>query len=205
MQGFEIKHFLSNNQWVGGAAVSSSEDDDGTGLIQVDLSAEGHRLICEQGMDVFTQKIHERLPSMYARSDCWEIRPLKDSVFEAHTNVPHFKLPDILSWINEASQHTLLLEVCPQMSIFEGHFPDNPILPGIVQLHWAVGISMGVYSFNDAPFEIKRLKFKNIVQPPRVLELVLKKPGANEINFQFSSPGQLHSMGCFVIGEEPAC
>ena len=113
-----------------------------------------------------------------------------------------FKLPQITSWVKESARDVFLLDVSTDLEVFKGHFPGNPILPGIVQVHWAVGISMAVFSFRDAPFEIKRLKFKSIVQPPRVLELVLSRNAAGEILFKFTSTGQVHSMGCFVIEEE---
>jgi 3-hydroxymyristoyl/3-hydroxydecanoyl-(acyl carrier protein) dehydratase len=117
----------------------------------------------------------------------------------------HFNLPKLVSHVEKDEKQVFLLEVSPGLGIFEGHFPENPILPGIVQLHWAVGIATAVYSFQHTPFEIKRLKFKNIVQPPRTLELTLARSADNEIEFKFTSTGQVHSMGCFVIEEEPRC
>jgi 3-hydroxymyristoyl/3-hydroxydecanoyl-(acyl carrier protein) dehydratase len=116
-----------------------------------------------------------------------------------------FDLPKVLSRVEEASGLVLMLDVVPEMKVFEGHFPGNPILPGIVQLHWAVGIAMAEYAFRDAPFEIKRLKFKSIVQPPRVLELTLCRSTENEVEFKFTSTDQVHSMGCFVVEEASQC
>ena len=43
---------------------------------------------------------------------------------------------------------------------FQGHFPGQPVLPGIVQLHLAVLVCRALYGFDDAPQEVKRLKFK---------------------------------------------
>ena len=105
---------------------------------------------------------------------------------------------------NEPYQR-LLFEISPDLGWFQGHFPGDPVLAGVVQLHWAVGISLALFNFNDIPAEITRLKFKNIVTPPRTLELALNKAGENEVQFEFTSLGQTHSLGRMIFEGELSC
>lgn len=205
MQGSEIVLFLKNNQWISAAVASTSTNGNGFNVIQVDVSPEGHKLICEQGMHEFEQKVLERMPEPFMDENSWEIRPVRDGFFESHEFIQQHKIPRVLSWVNEQPLHKLLLDISPEMDCFQGHFPGNPILPGIVQLHWAIGFSISLLGFSEVPFDIKRLKFKNIIQPPSVLELVLSKAPTNMVQFQFNSVGQIHSMGCLVFKEDTLC
>lgn len=113
--------------------------------------------------------------------------------------------PGIISWTQGLSDHRLLLDVSSDLEFFEGHFPGNPILPGIVQLHWAVGVSKSLFKFEGIPHEVKRLKFSNIVQPPSVLELHLNQKSETGVEFQFTSCGRVHSMGSLVFRDDLSC
>jgi len=97
------------------------------------------------------------------------------------------------------------LDVSPDMSWFRGHFPDMPILPGVVQLHWAVIVARAVFDFPDSPLEFKRLKFKNVVIPPQVLELSVSVPAPNEVQFEFHSPEVQYSQGRLVFAASATC
>ena len=205
MHDAAVSQFLKDNKWVSAAVASTPTRGNGANVIQVDISPEGHQLICEYGMREFEQKVLERLPKPFKDEESWEIRPVRDNFFDSHEFIQQHKIPRVLSWVDELSRYKLLLEISPEMECFQGHFPDNPILPGIVQLHWAIGFSMALFGFSEVPFDIKRLKFKNIVQPPSVVELVLSKSSANTIQFQFNSVGQIHSMGRLVFKEDMSC
>jgi 3-hydroxymyristoyl/3-hydroxydecanoyl-(acyl carrier protein) dehydratase len=205
MEGSEVGLFLKNNQWISAAVASASTSGNGTNVIQVDISPEGHKLICEHGMHEFEQKVLERIPESFMDEESWEIRPVRDGFFNSHEFLQQHEIPRVLSWVNEQPRQKLLLDISPEMNCFQGHFPGNPILPGIVQLHWAIGFSISLLGFSEAPYDIKRLKFKNIVQPPSVLELVLSKAPTNMVQFQFNSVGQIHSMGCLVFKEDMSC
>jgi 3-hydroxymyristoyl/3-hydroxydecanoyl-(acyl carrier protein) dehydratase len=97
------------------------------------------------------------------------------------------------------------LDVPLDMSWFRGHFPGQPILPGVIQLHWAVIIARALFGFAGSPQEIKRLKFKKVVIPPRVLELSISKPVPDEVQFEFFGPDVQHSQGRLVFADDAAC
>ncbi|MEM1231037.1 MAG: hypothetical protein AAGI15_10905 [Pseudomonadota bacterium] len=80
---------------------------------------------------------------------------------------------------------------------FAGHFPDAPILPGIVQLQWAVELAeaLAPQRYGTAAFlGLARVKFKRPVQPPAELEFELRTaPGT--ITVRVHSAAGLHTEG----------
>jgi 3-hydroxymyristoyl/3-hydroxydecanoyl-(acyl carrier protein) dehydratase len=97
------------------------------------------------------------------------------------------------------------LEITPGLAWFHGHFPGNPILPGVVQLHWAVLISQSIFGFSVDPVEIKQLKFKSVVTPGGVLELTLTRRDENIVEFGYSSLDLQHSQGRLIFDEAASC
>jgi len=97
------------------------------------------------------------------------------------------------------------LGISEDLSWFRGHFPDMPILPGVVQLHWAVVVARAVFEFPDSPLEVKRLKFKNVVIPPMELELSVCVHEPNEVQFEFHSSDEKYSLGRLVFASSATC
>ncbi|MDH3547726.1 MAG: hypothetical protein OEQ16_00080 [Gammaproteobacteria bacterium] len=109
--------------------------------------------------------------------------------------------PHVLSITDESPHTRVLLEVSSDLCWFRGHFPGQPVLPGIVQLHWATLVCRALYGFTNVPHEVKRLKFKKVVVPPRTLELVVSQQGEHEVLFRFSSLGDVNSEGKILFSE----
>jgi len=97
------------------------------------------------------------------------------------------------------------MDISQDLSWFRGHFPDMPILPGVVQLHWAVIVARAVFEFSDSPLEIKRLKFKNVVIPPQELELSVSVHALTEVQFDFHSSDDQFSLGRLVFASGTTC
>jgi len=202
---FEVQGFLDANTWISKATISSRSIEKGIRRIQIELSPAGHYLIRDSGMQEFSQRIHSQLQVWCDEEIGWEIRPVRGQNWSQEILDSERNLPRILSWIDEFSQQRLLMEVSPDLSYFRGHFPGNPVLPGVVQVHWAVVFSCKLYGVCEVPPEIKRLKFKSVVAPPRIMELSLSRPGANEVQFEYSSLGQQHSLGRLIFTAEDPC
>jgi len=92
-----------------------------------------------------------------------------------------------------------ILYVDPSLPVFAGHFPGNPILPGIVQIDWAV--STAQEAFEESPAArfsgMSQIKFKAPVAPGTWLRLTLSLAGLT-VNFSYSdgatacTQGRLH-------------
>jgi len=114
-------------------------------------------------------------------------------------------LPKILKRAaGEEPVFTLFLE--PEHLVFQGHFPGNPILPGVVQVEWA--IRLGAEAFGDlGTFRgLERLKFQEITHPGETLELRLAfgaTPTAGRLRFTFAGASGPKSSGVAVFAPRP--
>jgi 3-hydroxymyristoyl/3-hydroxydecanoyl-(acyl carrier protein) dehydratase len=70
-------------------------------------------------------------------------------------------------------------------SWFKGHFPGEPILPGIAQLEL---VSQAVQAVSDAPLRVagmRRVRFKQVVRPDDKLEITVNPPTRGRTGFAF--------------------
>ncbi|MDJ0812338.1 MAG: hypothetical protein QNJ23_01305 [Woeseiaceae bacterium] len=109
--------------------------------------------------------------------------------------------PAVVSVTLSDGRVTVELEVTPDLAWFRGHFPDQPVLPGVIQLHWAAEVAAILFDLDGPPQHIKRLKFSNVIVPPRVIELSLEKHGDREVQFHLQGDGLQHSQGRLVFAE----
>lgn len=56
---------------------------------------------------------------------------------------------------------------------FEGHFDDFAILPGVVQLHWAIGLARAYLPVDECLPAEMQIKFRQPIRPEARLVLVL--------------------------------
>ena len=92
------------------------------------------------------------------------------------------------------------LDVRRERAVFDGHFPDSPILPGVAQLDWVMalaGLHLGVKQRAAPRF---RVKFQRAVVPPAMLalELRLDRPRAR-LHFIYRRDGTLVSQGSILL------
>lgn len=58
---------------------------------------------------------------------------------------------------------------------FAGHFPDDPILPGIAQLDMVADLIALLRKDNTRPKGLSRVKFRKIVRPGEVLDIQVEQ------------------------------
>ena len=109
--------------------------------------------------------------------------------------------PRVVALDEDDDQLRLSLDVSPELSWFQGHFPGEPVLPGIIQVHWASEVASILFDLEGPPQHIKRLKFSNVIVPPRIIELTLARHGDREVQFQVQGEGLQHSQGRLVFPE----
>ena len=76
----------------------------------------------------------------------------------------------------------------------------HAILPGVVQVHWAIhfGAELG---YRPKKFTgLARVKFKAVVQPPTILKLELVATG-HGLRFTYTADDTLHSTGTVRFGD----
>jgi len=91
---------------------------------------------------------------------------------------------------SETVEAIVRLQVGNDLVWFDGHFPDQPVLPGVVQVHWAGVIASHVFAVPVVSERLTRLKFKSPVLPDQTLELTLalnRKKGLVSFNYRFDA------------------
>ena len=84
---------------------------------------------------------------------------------------------------------------------FEGHFPGQPILPGIVQLKWAIEAAARLVEAPGGLRMIQQLKFKQPIRPGTTLELTLERVDEGRaVVFRYESAAGEHSSGRLCYG-----
>lgn len=90
----------------------------------------------------------------------------------------------------------LELAIPHDLLYFRGHFPGVPVLPGVVQVHWAMQFAR---TRLDVPGEfagIEGLKFQQVVVPGQAVSLLLEyRADRGSLSFCYSSAAGTHSRG----------
>ena len=79
---------------------------------------------------------------------------------------------------------------------FDGHFEDMPILPGVVQIHWAIELACEHLKIEGEFIGVDILKFKQIISPGYLVEIkAIYDPLKGILNFTYTSEQGNHSVG----------
>jgi len=82
------------------------------------------------------------------------------------------------------------------LAIFGGHFPTIPILPGVVQVDWAVNLARAHFQVGGRFKGVTATKFRRLVQPGMNLALTLEhRPESGELRFEYLLGDALVSTG----------
>jgi len=97
---------------------------------------------------------------------------------------------------------TLSLTVNAQLSYLEGHFPDKPVVPGVVQVHWASILAHKLFTISGAFLKMENVKFQSMILPDQTVELTLTNHAEKQqVAFNYSlgsntvSEGKLYFHG----------
>jgi 3-hydroxyacyl-[acyl-carrier-protein] dehydratase len=99
------------------------------------------------------------------------------------------------------NQVSLDLHIPIELDYFVGHFPNLPVLPGVVQVDWAVRYARQYFSFEGSFSALEHLKFQSLVLPDATLELLLNWNALkNQLEFSFATSERTYSSGRIVFG-----
>jgi acyl-coenzyme A synthetase/AMP-(fatty) acid ligase len=103
----------------------------------------------------------------------------------------------------ESEPGRLLLElvVPPDLLYFDGHFDVAPVLPGVVQVDWAIFYGRRHFALPAAFRGIQALKFQQMIQPGVAVRLELVHEQAKEcLHFRYLSDAGAHASGRILFG-----
>ncbi len=83
--------------------------------------------------------------------------------------------------------------VAPDLVYLDGHFPGHPIVPGVVQLDWAIGLAREHLGLDRAPSGVPVVKFRAPLLPEQ--DFALTVHAGRSLSFQIDSDGGVVSSG----------
>jgi 3-hydroxymyristoyl/3-hydroxydecanoyl-(acyl carrier protein) dehydratase len=109
---------------------------------------------------------------------------------------PDVKDPVVIDITRSEGRVDLTLTIPEELVYFRGHFPGFAVLPGVIQLDWALSFGKRYLPLQDASPQTVRVKFRKLIQAgDRVTLGITHLPARNRIEFIYSSMGDVCSSG----------
>ena len=86
---------------------------------------------------------------------------------------------------SDDDQMILDAEVLPDSPWFDGHFPENPILPGIAQLEMAMDTIRLAGKRNLSVTGFRKVRFKRVIRPGEKLKVVITPKKSKKWSYAF--------------------
>ena len=103
--------------------------------------------------------------------------------------------PVVLSWT--ATERTLDAELAfpPDGGWFDGHFPESPILPGVVQLIVLRRFALRAFGRFPGVSQWRKVKFRRLVRPGERVRLKVERRDECSLAFEYSVGAKVASSG----------
>jgi acyl-CoA synthetase (AMP-forming)/AMP-acid ligase II len=102
----------------------------------------------------------------------------------------------------DADAAMLVLPLEPDLVAFDGHFPQAKILPGVVQLDWAIHYAREAFAMPPRFERMDALKFQHVARPGDRLQLTLGWDAVKSVlSFRYVSDHGVHASGRVVFGD----
>jgi acyl-coenzyme A synthetase/AMP-(fatty) acid ligase/3-hydroxymyristoyl/3-hydroxydecanoyl-(acyl carrier protein) dehydratase len=109
---------------------------------------------------------------------------------------PRTQAPDLIAQEQHEDEWRLQLIVPLDLAHFPGHFPGTPILPGVVQIDWAINLAKRLMDLPPRFAGMEVLKFQQLVRPGDRLSLTLRfDPERSKLHFAYRNGDAACSSG----------
>jgi 3-hydroxymyristoyl/3-hydroxydecanoyl-(acyl carrier protein) dehydratase len=116
-------------------------------------------------------------------------------------------MPVVVSARVDERRAVYAIDIDADLHAFEGHYPGNPILAGVVQVDWVMRFAREAFADAPQPVDwnafsgIDQLKFHQIIRPGERLELHLDWSAATgKLAFSYESEAGRKSAGQIRLG-----
>ncbi|WP_312997771.1 AMP-binding protein [Pseudomonas sp.] len=111
------------------------------------------------------------------------------------------KAPEVLEQSASDGEWSLQLSVPPDLAYFSGHFPKAPVLPGVVQVEWALNLGRQWLKLDGAFAGMEVLKFQQLVRPGDEIQLHLRFDAERgKLYFAYRNDTATCSSGRILLG-----
>lgn len=102
--------------------------------------------------------------------------------------------PVVLSQSQSSDDHIWELEFPPELACFKGHFPEQPIYPGVGQIGFLQYFAKLIWSDLQWCQGYEQLKFQNLIRPYTVVQLKLSRKD-HKVNFELRDSEHILASG----------
>ena len=181
-----LEQALVNHDWVAEARLGVIHENRASLGALLVLSDSGLYALREHGRRALTHSLRQHLSQhceALALPRRWRLLrqlpltsqgKLPQAQVDALLLAPRPKLPQVLSQTETDGQWTLNLSIPPDLAFFSGHFPKTPVLPGVVQVDWALALGQQLLDLPPRFAGMEVLKFQQLVRPGDAIELTLR-------------------------------
>lgn len=205
----DIENKIQQHPWVAQVRVISLDQHGGRSAALVVLNSEGNNQLINTGKRQINIELSRSLESQVERIALprywryWDSIPCNQqgktthaelvSLFDDNNKPQH---PLVVHTDDAENQRELTLFIRHNTSWFDGHFPGRPILPGVVQTHWAHHYAEQAFGVLGTFSHLEMIKFQHVISPGKQLQLQLKwNPEKLKLSFSYQQGSQKFSSG----------
>ncbi|MGN8345449.1 AMP-binding protein [Pseudomonas sp. SMV71] len=208
-----LEQALTAHEWVSEARLGVVQENRASLGALLVLSEAGLRTLRNQGRRAVTEGLRRHLSGhceTLALPRRW--RWLRQLPLNAQGKLPQAeveallmasrpKAPEILEQVETAGEWNLQLVVPPDLAYFSGHFPTAPVLPGVVQVDWAMSLGRQLLDVPPRFIGMEVLKFQQLVRPGDEIQLSLRfDRERGKLYFAYRNDTAACSSGRIVLG-----
>ncbi len=209
-----LESALSEHPFVSEARLSVIEDNRAFLAALVALSDAGLHVLRNQGRRALTQALRKHLAQycealalprrwrLVRQMPCNAQGKLPQAQLEALLRTPRCLTPERLGERQEDDQWHLELGVPVDLAHFSGHFPQTPVLPGVIQIDWAISLARQLIENLPPRFQgMEVLKFQQLARPGDRLQLTLRFDAQrSKLHFSYRNGDAPCSSGRILLG-----
>jgi acyl-coenzyme A synthetase/AMP-(fatty) acid ligase len=208
-----LEQALATHEWVSEARLGVVRENRASLGALVVLSPQGVHALRNQGRRTLTQALRQHLvphcealalPRRWRLLSQLPLNPqgkLPQAQVEALLVAPRIQEPEVTGQQQAEQELQLELIVPLDLAHFTGHFPTTPILPGVVQIDWAINLAQRLMNLPPRFAGMEVLKFQQLVRPGDRLNLTLRfDQERNKLHFAYRNGGAACSSGRILWG-----
>ncbi|MHC8322742.1 AMP-binding protein [Pseudomonas sp. GB2N2] len=207
-----LEQALVVHDWVAEARLGVVQENRASLGALLVLSESGLHALRNQGRRTLTEELRQHLSQhceALALPRRWRLLrqlplntqgKLPQADVEALLLAPRPKAPQVLEQVETEGEWSLQLAVPPDLAYFSGHFPQAPVLPGVVQVEWALNLGQQLMNLPEKFAGMEVLKFQQLVRPGDEIQLHLRfDPVRSKLYFAYRNETATCSSGRILL------